>query len=116
MSKTSVRSRSELTCAQNVHTLAIVNVIWDPLKASTNKRKHGVDFADAALALEDLNALTISVVEGGEYRFKTLCRSPETNVLLVVHAEEGEDSIVIISARVADAHLKRQYLEGDYRE
>jgi len=42
-----------------------VNVIWDQNKARTNLRKHGVDFADAAVALEDENALTISVVEEG---------------------------------------------------
>jgi len=99
-------------CTYNVR----VNVIWDPAKARTNLRKHGVEFADAAVALEDENALTISVVEEGEYRFKTLARSPISDVLLVVHAEESEDTIVIISARVADAHLKRQYFQGDYRE
>ena len=99
-------------CTYNKH----VNVIWDPAKARTNRRKHGVDFADAALALEDENALTIATVEDGEFRFKTLARSPETNVLLVVHAEESEDTIVIISAHVADAHLKRQYFQGDYHE
>lgn len=32
---------------------------WDPRKASENLRKHGVDFADAVIALEDENALTI---------------------------------------------------------
>ena len=75
-----------------------------------------MDFAGAAVALEDDNALTISVVEEGEYRFKTLARSPVTDVLLVVHAEESENTIVIISARVADARLKRQYFQGDYRD
>jgi len=34
-------------------------VIWDPKKARSNLRKHGIDFADAAVALEDVNALTI---------------------------------------------------------
>lgn len=60
--------------------------------------------------------LTITTVEGGEFRFKTLARSPISDVLLVEHAEESEDTIVIISARVAEAHLKRQYFQGDYRE
>ena len=32
---------------------------WDPRKARDNLRKHGVDFADAVVALEDENALTI---------------------------------------------------------
>jgi len=102
-------------CTECAYTV-IVNVIWDPAKARSNKQKHGVDFADAAVALEDENALTITTIENGEYRFKTLARSPETNVLLVVHAEESENTIVIISAREATAHLKRQYFQGDYHE
>ena len=102
-------------CTECTYTV-IVNVIWDPVKARTNLRKHGVDFADAAVALEDEHALTITTVEEGEYRFKTLARSPVTDVLLVVHAEESENTIVIISARVAEAQLKRQYFQGDYRE
>ena len=32
---------------------------WDPAKARANLSKHGVDFADAAIALEDDQALTI---------------------------------------------------------
>jgi len=36
-----------------------MDVVWDPGKARNNQLKHGVDFADAALALEDQNALTI---------------------------------------------------------
>ena len=32
---------------------------WDARKTSANLRKHGVDFADAVIALEDENALTI---------------------------------------------------------
>jgi uncharacterized DUF497 family protein len=32
---------------------------WDSTKAATNLKKHGIDFADAAVALEDHNALTI---------------------------------------------------------
>ena len=102
-------------CTECAYTNS-VDVIWDPVKAKSNKRKHGVDFADAAVALEDENALTITTIEKGEYRFKTLAKSPETNVLLVVHAEESEDTIVIISAREANAHLKRQYFQGDYHE
>jgi uncharacterized DUF497 family protein len=32
---------------------------WDSAKAASNLRKHGIDFSDAAVALEDRNALTI---------------------------------------------------------
>jgi uncharacterized DUF497 family protein len=33
-----------------------MNVEWDSKKATENLRKHGVDFADAVVALEDENA------------------------------------------------------------
>ena len=46
---------------------------WDPKKADANLRKHGVDFADAALALEDEHAMTIGdVASASEERFMTL--------------------------------------------
>ena len=45
---------------------------WDPRKAAENLRKHGVDFADAVIALEDENALTIEDPGHAEVRFKTL--------------------------------------------
>src|SRR6267378_4828344 len=34
---------------------------WDPAKARANLSKHGVDFADAAIALEDNQALTTEI-------------------------------------------------------
>lgn len=92
-----------------------MKVVWDPVKASANLKKHGVDFADAAVALEDENALTISNTDHGEYRFKTLAMSPTVEVLLIVHAEQDEDTIRIISARKADKSEERQYFEGDIR-
>ena len=45
---------------------------WDPGKAKSNQRKHGVDFADAVVALEDENALTIKDSGHDELRFKHL--------------------------------------------
>ena len=45
---------------------------WDPGKAAENLRKHNVDFADAVIALEDENALTIEDSDHNERRFKTL--------------------------------------------
>ena len=45
-----------------------MDFIWDPGKASENLRKHGVDFADAVLTLEDENALTIEDRDHQEVR------------------------------------------------
>jgi uncharacterized DUF497 family protein len=35
-------------------------VEWDPVKAAANVRKHGVDFGDAAIALQDELAVTVA--------------------------------------------------------
>ena len=85
---------------------------WDSGKADHNLRKHGVDFADAAIALEDENALTIEDVDHNEQRFKTLGMGPKSNILFVVHAERSEDTIRIISARKADRGETKQYYQG----
>ena len=75
---------------------------WDPRKASANLRKHGVDFADAVITLEDENALTIEDPDHDEQRFNTLGMGPSLNILFVVHCERAEQRIRIISARKAD--------------
>ena len=88
---------------------------WDPGKASSNLAKHGVDFADAVIALEDENALTIIDREAHELRFKTLGMGPYVRVLYVVHAERDKERIRIISARLATKRETKQYFQGlDY--
>lgn len=89
-----------------------MNVTWDPNKAASNLRDHGIDFADAAVALEDEYGLTIEDKFHNEQRFKTLCLGPSLNVLLVVHAEHDHETIRIISARKADRSEMKQYYEG----
>ena len=93
-----------------------MNVVWDPDKAKYNLKKHGVDFADAAVSLEDPNALTINDNKASEYRFKTLALSPETRILLIVHAEQDAETIRIISARCAEKIEEQQYFRGNYHE
>ena len=87
--------------------------LWDPAKQRKNLKKHHVEFADAAVALEDENALTVLDEDSlGEYRFQTLCASTLPDVLLVVHTEEHEGHITIISARLAEPVEQEQYFEG----
>ena len=59
---------------------------WDPGKAEANRRKHGVDFADAATALSDEHALTRADDEPNEERFLTLGMDALGRILLVVSA------------------------------
>jgi len=84
---------------------------WDPRKAKENLRKHGVDFTDAVIALEDENALTIEDPGNNELRFKTLGMGPALNVLFVVHCEQSANSIRIISARKADKKETKFYFQ-----
>ena len=84
---------------------------WDPRKAKENLRKHGVDFADAVIALEDKNALTIGDLDHDEPRFKTLGMGPALKILYVVHCEQMENCIRIISARKADKTETKDYFQ-----
>ncbi len=79
-----------------------MDIKWNPGKAAENLHKHGVDFADAVIALEDDNAITIEDVDHDEQRFKTLGMGPNINILYVIDTYRGNDCVRIISARQAD--------------
>lgn len=85
---------------------------WNKLKAQGNIQKHGIDFADAVIDLEDEDALTIEDNDADEQKFKTLGMGATIKVLFVVHAEQNEDCIRIISARKADSKEIKQYYKG----
>jgi uncharacterized DUF497 family protein len=88
---------------------------WDPKKAGLNRRRHGVDFADAVLALEDGQALTISdPFSDEEERFISIGADPSGSVVVVVYTWRG-DRIRLISARRATSRERRHY-EGRYEE
>ena len=89
-----------------------MDIEWDPRKAADNLRKHGVDFADAVIALEDENALTIEDKDHDEQRFKTLGMGSGLNILYVIHTDRDNDRIRIISARKADRSEIKQYYRG----
>ncbi len=83
---------------------------WDPRKASSNRRKHGVAFADAATVLEDTQALTIADESSDEERWITIGMDALARILVVVYTWRG-NKIRIISARQANAQEEKQYLE-----
>src|SRR5260370_41677182 len=59
---------------------------WDPAKAPVNFEKHGVQFADAATALEDDLALTMrEPLSGDEGRWITLVRVAAGRLLWVLY-------------------------------
>lgn len=91
-----------------------VNVEWDPTKAKNNRRKHGVTFEEAATVFTDPLSSTISdpLHSEDEERFIIIGQSIQQRLLVVVHTDR-ENSIRIISARVANAHERNTYEETD---
>ena len=58
---------------------------WDQAKAAANLKKHGVAFSDAALALEDPQALTIADPDAiDEPRFISFGADPSGSILIPV--------------------------------
>ncbi len=63
---------------------------FDPSKARSNLRKHGVSFAHAEQALRDETAFTVEDPDAiGERRFITLGMDALGRVLVVVHTQRG---------------------------
>lgn len=95
-----------------MHTLEPGNDYeWDPAKASANLRRHRVDFADAALSLEDPRAVVIPDPDSsGEQRFVGLASDPQGRVLVTVYAQRS-NRIRIISSRRASRGERHRYEE-----
>lgn len=86
---------------------------WDKRKAQLNKKKHKIDFKEAATVFKDELSLTIidsryTSIE--EERYVTLGLSYRQRLLVVVHCDR-EDKIRIISARKATKRETRSYEE-----
>jgi len=80
-----------------------MNYQWDPKKAASNLKEHGVDFADAVGAL----TLKEEYVED-EQRFVTIGMGFLGRVLVVVYTYRGE-AIRLISARSPTKRERRAY-------
>jgi uncharacterized protein len=76
---------------------------WDPNKAASNERKHGVGFVEASTVFADPLELTISdpTHSEGEYRFLSLGRSQSGRLVVVSYTEREQNRIRLISARLA---------------
>jgi uncharacterized DUF497 family protein len=84
---------------------------YNSTKARSNLRKHGVSFAEAETVFLDPFAVTIPDVAHSEdeNREITLGYSERSRMLIVVHTEEVDGELRIISARKANAYEKAQY-------
>ena len=82
---------------------------FDPAKARSNLRKHGVSFAHAEQALRDELAFTVEDPDAvGEQRFVTLGMDALGRVLVVVHTQR-EERTRVSSARKASRGESEQY-------
>jgi uncharacterized protein len=83
---------------------------WDPRKAAANLRKHGVSFDEAMTVFADWESVTIPDPNHseGEERFLIVGSSSRGQILVVSHAERGEN-VRMISARRADARERRKH-------
>ena len=86
--------------------------LWDPRKAVSNERKHGVGFPEATTVFDDPLSVTIADPDHAleEQRFLLLGRSNRRRVLVVAHSERGE-SIRIISVRRVNRRERQIYEE-----
>jgi len=86
---------------------------WNPKKAITNQRKHGVTFEEATSALRDVHSATVHDPDHSddEERFITFGLSSQGRLLTVSHTDRG-DAIRIISARLATNAERQIYEDG----
>jgi len=87
---------------------------WDPLKAESNLKAHGVSFDEATTVFRDTLSITITDPDhsNSEDRFIDIGLS-HRGQLLVVSYTERKDRIRIISARPANRTERKSYEETD---
>ena len=85
---------------------------WDPAKAESNLKEHGVSFDEATTIFRDTLSITISDPDhsDSEDRFIDIGMSHRMQ-LLVVSYTERQDKIRIISARQPTRAERRSYEE-----
>lgn len=86
---------------------------WDETKRRHNRRKPGIDFADAVeVFFDDLACAMADPDHHAESRFVVTGVDAFGRVLVVVYAQPDEQTIRIISARPATAVERRHYEQG----
>lgn len=87
---------------------------WDPRKATANRKKHGIEFHEAATVLNDALSNTFPDPDhsmSADPRFVTVGMSDRGRILVVVHTEQARTAR-IISARLATRHERNYYEEA----
>lgn len=86
-----------------------LDFVWDVHKAAANIAKHGVRFEQACEAFLDPLVRIVDASAIDETRDALLGQSDNGRLLFVVHIGLEDESIRIISARVATAGERKNY-------
>jgi uncharacterized DUF497 family protein len=92
---------------------------WDPDKAASNFKRHGLQFDEASTVFGDRLARTDPDPDHSESeeRFTTIGMTLQGRVVVVWHTDrvgaDGEDVIRLIGGRVATASERRVYESGE---
>ena len=108
----SIDSRLAQQAVKNYNVIMTLRFEWDPKKASSNEKKHGVSFEEARTVFFGENAKLIDDPDHSEdeERFVLLGLSSSLRVILVCHCYRDEGGVIrIISARKASSHESKQY-------
>ena len=91
---------------------------WDPRKADSNLRKHGIAFDEAITVFNDPLALIFDdmIHSDDEDREIIIGFSPLRRLILVCFVERDKDTIRIISARRATKAEVRDYEKNAQRK
>lgn len=86
---------------------------WDARKNRANTQKHGINFETAIVAFDDPFQVTLEDREvEGEQRWHTIGMVNDLSIILVVHTNEDEELIRIVSARKATPTERKIYARG----
>ena len=90
-----------------------MNLIWNPKKAASNLKKHGISFEEASTVFLDALAITGADPDHseGEERWLTFGVSTQGAFLVIAHTDEGED-VRLISARSGTHSERKLYEKG----
>ena len=86
-----------------------VDIEWDPAKAASNLKKHGISFEEASTVLLDPNALAQPDTSSTEERWLLMGMSSEARLVTLVYTLRGEDRIRLVSARKATRKEAKHY-------
>ena len=93
---------------------------WDDDKAASNRRKHGIAFADATQVFNDPFAIAgQNRIESGEHRWQIIGMIESVIVVLVAYAieETGQDEVIrLISARRATRKERTHYEQNRQKD